>query len=175
MRRLIEALALAAVTATSACVLPGAPASPYGRHTVLDLRPGTITEGELLAVDSAGIWLLQRDTLVHYDTAAIRQVRLERHVLNGRRTIVWMMLAGLGTGVALSVACSQVEDADCGGVLQSAVLAYTAAGALFSLSNQYSSVWHWSPAESERLRAYARFPQGLPAGVERAYPMREAP
>jgi hypothetical protein len=175
MRRLIELLALATATATSACVLPGGPASPNGRHASLDLQHGTSTDGELLAVDSTGLWLLRRDTVVHYDAAAINRVRLSRHSFDGKRTIVWMVLTGIGTGALLTVACSRVENTDCGGVLPAFALSYTTAGALFALGNQNSSEWHWSTQEWERLRPYARFPQGLPPGVERAYPMREAP
>jgi hypothetical protein len=129
---------------------------------------GARVSGELLAVGRDTVWLLSGGTLIAIGAGGIRAIDVERHRFGGSKTIAWMTLAGVGTGTALLWSCASYgarendNSVSCGGVLPGTLLAFLAAGALLSFSNQRSSRHHLSPVETERLRPLARFPQGLP-------------
>lgn len=150
------------------CVLPGGRISPYGRATTVFPIAGERVSGELLAVGRDTVWLLSGDTLRAIGAGGIRRIDVDRHRFNGNKTMLWMSLAGTGTGVALVLSCVSYKNSEddssvsCGGVLPGTLLLFLVAGAVLAFSNDHSSKYRLSPVETERLRAFARFPQGIP-------------
>lgn len=151
-----------------ACVLKGDPISPYGRHATVHQSGAGRFSGELIAVTGDSLWLMADSVLVGFSGANVRKIDVRRHRMGGGRTLTWMALAGGGTGMALLLSCESYNampdegGAECGPVFPAAFLSFMAAGGLFALGNEYSSKHHLSARDTERLRAYARFPQGLP-------------
>jgi hypothetical protein len=161
---------LIALLATSGCVLRGAPVSPYGRQA--QVRPqGTLAmRGELIAATQDTIWIFNNHGLLPYTTAELRRVDVQRHRFGMGRTMRWMGWTGLATGAALMVACNSYEASSdgsgdsgaCFGVISGTVLFFGLAGVLFGSINEYTSKFYIHPSETERLRPFTRFPQGLP-------------
>jgi hypothetical protein len=172
MPRPNKLVALAALAASTACVLPGYTASPYGRTA--SVRFGSsrtdVGTGELLAVDSANVWIMRNDTLLQFDVPTLLHVDVSRHGFDFKRTFTWMAITGLLTGTALTIACNQVEGAECNGVLPEYAFSYGLLGAAFAADNQRSAVARFQPFDWQRMRAFARFPQGLPQAMRDKYP-----
>jgi hypothetical protein len=123
-------------------------------------------KGELLAAGADSIWLLRGDTIVSVATTHIRNVEVERHSFTGRRMMGIMAGAGLVYGIALGVACSSYEGGgDCGSVALGTMALYVGAGSVWALSTMYSSKYRFSPSRWDEIRAFARFPQGIPDSV----------
>lgn len=171
MRRLVSSVSLiVAGAALASCVRPGYKPSPLGRATTLYYNAGDITtSGELMSADSNSIWLLQGDSLNEYSLASLRRVQIPRHSFGVRQTIYAGVAVGAGTGLLLTLACSQVEDAACVFVLPVITGFGGILGALFAVFNDYSTVYRLNPSDWQTIRAYARFPQGLPAPVRERY------
>lgn len=164
----LAALLVGGVGGVGGCVVSKAGISPYGKTATLYPRNGSSVSGELIASNSDSIWLLRNGAVTSYSSANVRAVDVERHGLDGRKTLVWMTLAGAATGSALTIACNQYNsdpqesNADCSGVLPGTLLFFAALGGIFAVSNDYSSMYHLVPQDTNRLRAFSRFPQGVP-------------
>lgn len=172
--RLLVALPLL----VNACVLSGGPVSPYGRSaTVYPVAPAAVSKvrGELMAASADTVWLLRDSTLVPFASSRLHGVEVQRHEFGAKRTMKWMSIAGLVTGVALMVSCSSYESSPDGGgdsggcvaVLPGTLLFFAATGGIFAFFNDYSSKQRILPGGTVRLRPYARFPQGIPDSLRR--------
>lgn len=154
------------------CVLRGAPVSPYGRDVSL-VGPHEPIQGELIAVGSDTIWVLQQSLLRAKPLSSERRIDVRRHTFGFRRTMKWMAIAGVSTGVALMVSCMSYESSGdgggnsggCLGVVPVTTLFFAAAGLLFGSINDYTTVHRFAPADSNLFRPYARYPQGLPDSI----------
>lgn len=165
--RLVLAGALAALSA--GCAVRGMPVSPLGRTATL-IGDRVQVKGELMALTPDTIWLRSDSTLRPYAGAEYRQVQVQRHTFGLRRTLNWLGWAGAGTGAALMIACNSYESSPdgggdsgtCIGVLPGTVLVFAAAGLIFGSLNEYTSRHRMQPGDTERLRPFTRYPQGLP-------------
>lgn len=121
--------------------------------------------GELLAVSETGVWLLEAKGAREIPFAEIQRVRVGLHGLDGRTAGTWATAGTVGTIAALTIACSQVEGTSCGGVLLAA-LPWALVGVPSVASLERSSRVFFGPEDREALVPYARFPQGLPEGLD---------
>jgi hypothetical protein len=176
MRRVTRPLALILLAGLTGCALRGAPISPYGRAVTLhpESGMGPKASGELLAVSRDSIWLNRSSAVVAYPVASLRQVRVQRHRFGFQRTMKWMGIAGLGTGSLLMVACNSYYaseggggDGDCIGLVPGSLLLFGAAGLLFGAINELTTRHYHLASETEFLRTFARYPQGLPDSLRR--------
>ena len=154
------------------CAVKGVPISAHGRPVTIP-SGNQRTQGELLAITGDTLWVLQRDSLRAEVLAPGQWVQVQRHDFGMRRTMKWMGITGLATGVSLMIACSSYESSDDGGgdnssciaVLPASAIFFGVAGLLFGAGNQYSSSHRFTAADTARLRAFSRYPQGLPDSV----------
>lgn len=137
---------------------------PLGSQVRLDLAKRSVS-GELLAVDRDSIWVLQQQTLTSIPLRDVSQVRVTRGGMGAKGALLWSLTFGVVSGVALQTACSSVAD-DCSDVLPKTLVIWGILGAASAASLENSRVVS-VPAEPDSLRARARFPQGLPAGLAR--------
>ena len=121
------------------------------------------TRGELIAVSSDTVWVLTDSQLVRVPAQSVVRVRVKRRPIGAGGIMKWALTVGFLSGVGLAVACGSVEDTSGCGVL---IPAFLVNGALFGglwagvAGSEYSNA---EPFEFEqRLRQFARFPQGLP-------------
>jgi hypothetical protein len=140
---------------------------------MVEVRPpgkGERVKGELLAVGADRLWVLApegRGRGIPFD--AIEEVRVRRHGLDGKTAGAWATIGAVATGAALAGACGSVEGAGgCGGffLLTAGIWALFGGPAAHGLGK--SSELRVSAPNFAMLRPYARFPQGLPQGVEPA-------
>ncbi len=157
------------------CVRPGAGISPLGRQATIHPRWSGPLQGELLAVSSDTIWLLSGDLVSALQSDAIDRIVVRRHDFDAQRTFKWMAIAGAATGVALMISCNSYESSPdgtgesgrCFGTIPVSVLTFLLGGSLFAISNHLSAHRRFAPRDTQLLRPYARFPQGLPDTVNR--------
>jgi hypothetical protein len=157
----IGLLWLAAVTAAPAQRLK----PPLGSHVSVSLPHERSLAGELLAVDQDSIWLLQPQRMASVPLRDVSQVRVDRGGMGPGTAAAWSLMAGLISGFALQSACASVSDG-CGSVLPATLGVWAFVGGLSALSLESTRYKTLAP-ESDSLRAHARFPQGLPAGMTR--------
>lgn len=151
------------------CVLRGPPISPYGREVTVHSASEAV-RGELIAVTTDSIWVLQPSTLRTLALRDQRTVEVIRHNFGFRRTLRWMVTAGVVTGGALFVSCASYESSsdgsgDAGGcllVIPGTTAVYAVAGFLLGGLNERNTRQRVSPAEVARLQPLSRYPQGLP-------------
>ena len=79
--------------------------------------------------------------------------------------VAWSLIGGLVTGGALTAACTAETDG-CAGVGLITLGLWLGIGALCAPSLEGSSRIVLPRPTPEELRAFARLPQGLPAGVQ---------
>ena len=166
MRIAIRSVSLVALLAT-AC-LPARVISPYGRPATVRGSGGPRSDGELLAVSPDSIWLWRHGAVSGHAVRDVSHVTVERHPYGARLTMALMGGMGAVAGLMLNGACVSVESANCDGVFSGVFGFSLASGALFSIINHYSSLYRFSPGETDRLRPLARFPQGLPDSIRTA-------
>ena len=168
MRRLVSLLlVLALISAPIGCATSGA-LPVGGRQVQVTPRPDTGSkkvEGELIAVDEERIWVLGEEQVITIPVSTVQLVRLQRHSMNGKRVGQWSVLGALVTGGALAIACGSVEGSGCGKVFL-AVGATWAIGGAIAASTIRSSSKIQLDVRTRSLQPYARFPQGLPEGVD---------
>lgn len=140
---------------------------PLGSRVRVSVAEKPAQSGELLAVTHDSIWLLQPQGLTSVPLRDVAELRVDRGGLGGSGAIIWSLVVGIASGTALSAACSSVADSDCSYVLPITLGAWTVVGLLSSQSLQEARYETVSPPDPDALRARARFPQGLPAGIAR--------
>jgi hypothetical protein len=134
---------------------------PVGDAAELPMR------GELIAVEPERIWVLGKEHVVDLPLSTVQEVQVQRHPLTRNRGWIWTALGALITGGSLAVACGSVEDTEgCGGVFAVVAGSWLVLGGLPSEALDKSAILRIEQPTPERLRPYARFPQGPPAGVD---------
>ncbi len=119
-------------------------------------------KGELIAVSTDSVWVLRGLELLTAPVARVSLVRLRRHKLDGAAGLIWTVVGGVVTAGLLTAACNSVDGAECGGLFAGVMVPWAVIGGLSALSLEASSRQDFRPGEYAGLRAYARFPQGLP-------------
>jgi len=162
------AVAIAAV-ALQGCVVARQPVSHLGRTVRVTPLQADQTElaGELMAVSAESLWVARDSEIVSVPLLELRRVQVRRAERLGGKAMRYSAIVGLVTGGALSAACSQVEGASCGGVLPVVFASWMLWGALSASSVESSAKFGVEAGDWERLRLYARFPQGLPDNFPR--------
>ena len=136
-------------------------------RTVQFNAPGPVDSiqvtGELLAADPSAMWVqLPDESLGEFPLASVSRLRAERHGFGGGK---WLLVAGGLTTIGMTVACASYEDADgCANVLAVSVGLWGLFGGFSALAIG-SSRWERLTPDADALRAYARYPQGLPPGM----------
>jgi hypothetical protein len=153
------------VAAVAGCVLP-ARTTVMGRQVWGESEYQWSGSAELLAVTADTLWLWKGQLgLIAVPTSVIRQITVDKHRFGARMTFSTMAATGGVTGILLTSACSTVEDASCATVLPVWMAMNLLVGAVIAIPMHYSSQMKIPVGETERLRAYARYPQGLPDAV----------
>jgi hypothetical protein len=142
-----------------------------GRHVKItaSARESLPLMGELLAVNADSLWVHERGGGVR--SLALVDVKggyVQRHDFTGVRTMNVGLLAGAISGGLLTLACSRADGVECGTVLPVTVALSAVVSALMSISLTSSSRLRITTPTQQWLRQYARFPQGVPAGVDLA-------
>ena len=137
------------------------------RHTSAD--PGGPVKGELLAVGPEKVWVVGPKDVRSIPRSEIQEVRVRQHGTTGRKAAYRLIIGALVSGTVLALSCSSVEDTnDCGKVFLPVVLSWGALGIPSAMGLAKSSQLRIKPSSWDSLRPYARFPQGLPDGVDPA-------
>jgi hypothetical protein len=131
-----------------------------------DVR-GAPLKGELLAVGPEKVWVMGPHRVSTLPLREVEEVRIRRHGLNGSRAWRWAVLGAVVSGTVLALACSSVEENDsCGRVFIPVLLTWGAIGVPSVMALSESSQLRVKSPNWETLRRYARFPQGLPEGLD---------
>jgi len=158
---------LVVTTLLSACATTEQTPSVLGRSVVVvPQAQGPKVRGELLAVAEDQVVLQTKEGLHNVPIPQIREVRVRRHWFDSRRAWTWTLIGALVSGVGLGAACSSVEGEDnCAarGFILGA-LPWLVFGGLSSLDQ--SAFLTVDGREGDRLRPFARYPQGLPSGFD---------
>lgn len=138
-----------------------------GRQVTFRLREGGAApvKGELLMIGADSAWVLVDNRVVSVAMTAVKSASVSRHTMTATKGLAWGAGVGVITGLALSAACSSVEDTECGGVFLGSAVLGLAVGGLAAISLGPSSQWRFEPVSSGSLTRFARFPQGLPPGA----------
>jgi hypothetical protein len=166
-RRALATL-LVAVMLAPGCATTGGGSDPVlGRPVTLVTEPESPkVKGELLLVEKDRLYVRAEDGVREVPLRSVREARVRRQGPGKSRAFAWALIGGLITGGALAAACSSVEDASgCGGVGLGTLGAWMLIGALSAPSFEAANRVVLPRPTPEQLRAYARLPQGLPAGV----------
>lgn len=169
MHRFGSVFLLPVALAASGCVLGTSAPSPYGRQVTVLPAPRAAdhrVSGELIAVSVDSLWVLAERTLVTVPLAQVDAVHVARHRFTPKTALVWTAVGGLLSATALTVACGQVAD-DCGYVFPGVLLSWGMVGGLSAVTVSRSANLRFDRTEWDRLRPYARFPQGIPEGFPR--------
>lgn len=138
------------------------PFSVYGSQVILDRRGVPSLRGELLAVSDTSLWLGDSTGAREVALSGLRQVRIDRHLPHAGRVFRTAMIIGSISGLALTAACSSVDDASgCGGVFIGSMLVWSAIGGL-SAASVAASAYTYAAPEPAVLQRFARYPQGMP-------------
>jgi hypothetical protein len=140
---------------------------PFGSQVQVRFAGQPARSGELLAIDQDSIWLLQPHGLASGPLSEVAQVRVDRGGMGASGALLWSLIAGVVSGAVLSRACSSVEGADCGGIFVLSVGLWSLVGLVSAPSLQNARYQTLTSPQPDELRARARFPQGLPAGMAR--------
>jgi hypothetical protein len=163
--RSVLAVALSVAVAGCATVRPEL---AVGGRTV-ELRPtepkGPAVSGELLAVGPERMLVLTPEGVRDIPAQAVQEVRVRRHGLDAAKAWMWVAIGAIGTGTALSAACSSAHGGNCGAVLGVTAAAWALVGGPAAASLSRSSRLSVKGPDFTALKPYARFPQGLPEGV----------
>ena len=127
------------------------------------------------AVGTEQLWILEPTRVREVPLREVDQVRVRLHGLDGKRAWTWTLAGAVLSGAALATACSQVEgDTNCGAVLAVSLLPWAAVGGLSAAGLEKSSRLLVRAPDLEALRPYARYPQGLPEGLDLATLVQKA-
>lgn len=142
--------------------------SPYGAAVVLRQtgRDRAPIQGELIAASADSVWVLQGSALRSVPLKSLKRVEYRRFDSGASTAWTWGLVAGVVSAGALYAACSSVEGTDNCGILFPTILAPWVLWAGVGAATLDGSSREDLPTTAETLRAYARFPQGLPAGAD---------
>ncbi len=159
----IVALLLVLTTLVQGCAT--ARPSVFGRDVKLVPRgDGPRVQGELLVAEPERVVILAKDGIHDVATPQVRQIRVRRHGFDGKKAWIWTLVGAAVSGVGLGAACSTVEDSgDCGVAGVAGAVPWLLFGGLSALATERSAFRSFDPGQTERLRPFARYPQGLPS------------
>jgi hypothetical protein len=171
MRTTVLLLALsAAILPEAATQEPYRPGSPLGADVVVKPRSrnaGPLVRGELIAVSVDSLWVLGPTAFTAVPLAGLAGVQMQRFRSGSSTALVWALVGGLVSGGLLTAACSTInEGGGCAGVMVFSLVTWGLWGGIGAATLSSSSV-RTLPASAPALGPYARFPQGLPPGVDR--------
>jgi hypothetical protein len=163
------ALLLAAALLVSGCATANTEVSlpVVGRTVTVVTEPDeNEVKGELLVVEKDRLYVRAEAGVREIPLGAVREARVKRHDFGKSKALTWSLIGGLVTGGALMGACSSVEgNGSCASAGLVTLGAWLAIGLLAAPSFESSSRIKLQRPSPEELRAFARLPQGLPAGV----------
>lgn len=137
--------------------------SVYGSRVDLTLLGGRRLSGELLAARQDSVWVLpRRAKLSVLSLSDIARARVPRTGPSAGGMLVWALVGGTVSGLALTAACSSVDGADCGGLLPAMIVSWGLVGGIAAAITGSGS--RPVNVDARGLAPYARFPQGLPPG-----------
>ena len=143
------------------------PLSPLGREVSVSRVDNEVNVGELLAVSEDSVWMVQPSGNVSVPIGEVRRVNVRIGHLTWGDAVGYGAAVGLLAGAAMMTACNQAEADGCGSVLVGFGVSGLIWGAIAGLTFEASSHRRFTRQQWEALRAYARFPQGLPDSVPR--------
>jgi len=159
-----------AVAGSVGCATVGTGSSVLGRPVKVALTDGgKDVKGELIAVGDDRIWIQDASGVLELPVSAVQSVHVQRHSFSGGQAFKWAAIGGLVSAGALTAACQSVEGNETGGCAASGLVfggLIVGASALAIPSINASRWQSFYSAKPEALRPYARFPQGLPEGVD---------
>lgn len=146
--------------------------SVHGRVVEVEQTKGGRGEpvaGELIAVGTNQMWVAgPARTVRSVSRTEVQEVRVRQHGLTGTKVAAWVILGALVSGAALSLSCSSVEGSECGRVFLPVLLTWGVLGVPAAVGFARTSQLHVKPSDWETLRPFARFPQGIPEGLDPA-------
>ena len=158
------ALLVALVAAVGCHPTPRPP--QLGITAAVMLADGAVHQGELLAVHRDSLVLAVGDTVRWFAMDQIVRATIDRRVLGVGPSVRGMMIGGLVTGLALTIACISAESEGCAGaILPMTVGAGLVIGFLGGLETQRFRYATFAPPTVDQLRPWARYPQGMPPGL----------
>lgn len=116
---------------------------------------GTIHEGELLAIQADSVFILERGACLGMPIAQVAAATLTAYDADTGLLALWTLIGTLSTA------------SHGAGLILSAPV-WIVAGSVARASDFHASQRTLTPATWEGGRAYARFPQGLPEGLDRS-------
>jgi hypothetical protein len=122
--------------------------------------------GELLAVDQGQAVVRGPAAVERLPLAAVRDVQVERHSFGYKKGLIWSAVGGLVTGAGLWASCRTQPENECWPVGLVAFSLWMVVGGPSSLGMESTTHFHLARPKDEELRIYARFPQGLPPGLD---------
>jgi len=121
-------------------------------------------KGELIAVEADSLWLSQDDGVRAMALGDLDRVQVRHHGFTFGKAMLVAAIGGFVTGAAMTAACSSVSDG-CGGVFVGMMGSWLVVGAIAGAASSGSAYRSLEPLSYEALQPYARYPQGLPPGV----------
>jgi hypothetical protein len=123
---------------------------------------GAELRGELLGLEDQRLWVMDRANIAaSLNLAQVHEVRIQRHQWSAGQIFRWTAWAGGITSLGMFAACTSLEaSGDCASVAIAWAAAWAAVGGISGLLARPSL--RVGPGQTEQIRAYARFPQGLP-------------
>lgn len=125
------------------------------------------TRGELIAVSADTLWVLADSQLVSVPTTFVWRVLVKRRPIGAKGIGWWGLVGGTISGLGLMAACGSYDGGgDCGGVLVGTVFIWAAWTGIWAAiaGSEYSGIPR--PVLETQLKPFARFPQGMPPGLE---------
>lgn len=137
-----------------------------GRNAKIEVPSGTL-KGELLGVSGDSLWLIAQGATLGVPLREVSQLDVQVNKWGRSRVLTWNLVAGLGSALALTAACSSVEDVSggCGSVFVGWTLTWGLIGGIagaFLASKSHKEIY----PSSDALRPFVRYPQGVPDAVK---------
>lgn len=167
MNRAVAVITIAALLPLG-CASGAPPAPLFGAPVEVRTRQQSAPpKGELVSVDPGAIVVRGPAGVRSIPLAEVTSVRVKRGDIDRRVGFRWTLIGALISGVGLSVSCSTVSGAhSCAGVGGAAAGLWILLGGLASTAMDGPSHRTFRDPIVERLRPFARFPQGLPPGLD---------
>ena len=137
-----------------------------GITTAVMMTDRVVHRGELLAVHRDSLVLAVGDSLRWLPLDRILRASIDRRVLGVGPSMRGMMMVGVGTGLALTIACMSADSDGCAAsILPMTVGAGLLVGFLGGAETERFRYATFEPPTAGQLRPWARYPQGMPAGL----------
>jgi len=141
------------------------PGEGYQVDARLEVGPVKSVKGELVAVGPDSLWIRSDHQVTAMALGDLDRVRVQQHGFTFGHAMLIAAVGGLVTGAAMTAACSSVSDG-CGGVFVGMMASWLAVGAIAGASSSGSAYRNLEPMTDQMLRQYARYPQGVPPGID---------